>query len=840
MQDDINHLQDWADRWQMRYNADKCAVMHFGHLNQHHTYKMGKTAERNIRREGFIGVLISNTLKVCSQCATTAKIENWVSSKGTFHYGSYHIIMVELGRLSQTDLAVIGCYLIVILLVGLASMLRKNRAGAEGYFLAGKTVPWYQVGASVFASNIGSHHFVGLAGTGAASGYAIVLFEWLSIWCIMAMAYIFLPVYLSSAVFTMPEYLGRRFESNQIRNYFSVLSLVFLTIMNIPVDLFSGAVFLQTILKWNLIPAVLLLLAITSVYTIAGGLAAVVYTETLQTAIIVGGGVVVTILGFQEIGGYDQLGEKFLNAISNDSLMSNNSCGIPPSDSMHLYRGVHDDLPTLGMCTGLMVMGLNYWAATQITVQRSLATKNLAHGQGGLVLTTWLKLTPMFLMVMPGMISRILNPDKIGCSDPAICTEICQNPNGCTNIAYPLLVITVLPAGLKGLLVAVMLSALMSSLASAFNSASTIFTLDLWVKIRKIPLDWRMNKLTAEQKRRNEFEVMLVGRLVMVFLMVFGSLWTPIIQQGGNNGQIFTYMAAIGGALASPLIANFLLGLFWHRTSEAGAFWSLMLGLCLAVFRIIMEIFFPNPRCGEPDTRPTFIQAVMFNYLYYAALNFVITIFVALLISCCTKPVPESCLHRLTYWTRYSKEPRHSEVIPTDISEISPSVEEPANTAAENAESSQEAPLVQDRKDEGDDDAGPSVMPQANGRKEENIEDGFLLDNDSEEEINDTEQLIPTSDLKPSSTKHRFKIYEGSEESLNFKKPEKHVKLKRVMHWFLGVSTFDGKPVAMETQEERELEMQKKLVVSSCSKVFIMFNWGLVITAHLFLYALYW
>ncbi|XP_072045367.1 sodium/mannose cotransporter SLC5A10-like [Amphiura filiformis] len=756
--------------------------------------------------------------------------------------------MVELGRLSQTDLAVIGCYLIVILLVGLAAMLRKNRAGAEGYFLAGKTVPWYQVGASVFASNIGSHHFVGLAGTGAASGYAVVMFEWLSIWLIITMAFVFLPVYLSSAVFTMPEYLGRRFESNRIRSYFSVLSLLFLMIMTIPVDLFSGAVFLQTLLKWNLIPAVLLLLAITSIYTIAGGLAAVVYTETLQTAIIVGGGVVVTILGFQEIGGYDQLGEKFLNAISNDSLMSNNSCGIPPSDSLHLYRGVHDDLPTLGMCTGLAVMGLHYWAANQLTVQRALAAKNLAHGQGGLALTTWLKLTPMFLMVMPGMISRILNPDAIGCSNPATCMEVCQNPNGCTNIAYPLLVVTVLPAGLKGLLVAVMLSALMSSLASSFNSASTMFTLDLWVKIRKIPMDWRMNKLTAEQKRRNEFEIMLVGRLVMVFLMVFGSLWTPIIQSGGNNGQIFTYMISIGGSLAGPLIASFLLGLFWHRTSEAGVFWSLMLGLCLSLFRIILEIFFANPRCGDPDTRPPFIQAVMFHYLYYAAINFVITITVACLISYCTKPIPESCLHRLTFWTRYSKEPRqtlrNSETFQTDISEISPAVVpnvEPANTTAENVQSSQKTPLVQDQKeDDNDDDASPSAMSHANGRKQENMEDGFLLDNDSEEEINDTEQLIPTSDLKPSSTKHRFKLYEGSEENLNFKKPEKHVKLKRFLYWFLGVSTFDGKPVAMETQEEREQEMQKKLEMSSCSKAFIMFNWGLVIAVHLFLYMLYW
>ena len=200
-------------------------------------------------------------------------------------------------------------------------------------------------------------------------------------------------------------------------------------------------------------------------------------------------------------------------------------------------------------------------------------------------------------------------------------------------------------------------------------------------------------------------------------------------------------------------------------------------------------------------------------------------------------------LYRLTYWTRYSKEPRktlrNSNAIQGDLSDLSQSKEDIESASTENPQElqeAQEAPLVENQTTNSNQET-----PQSNGKTiEENPVDGFIIDNDSEEEINDTEQLIPTSVVKSSAAKHRFKIYEGSEESLNFKKPERHVKLKRFMYWFLGVATFDGKPVAMETQEEREQEMQKKLNVSKCSNAFIIFNWILVIAAHLFLYVLYW
>ncbi|XP_072045368.1 sodium/glucose cotransporter 4-like [Amphiura filiformis] len=581
---------------------------------------------------------------------------------------------VVVGELTVADLTLVVIYLILVLAVGILSLFRPSRGGSQGYFLASSTVPWYQVGASVFASNIGSQHFIGIAGTAAASGYAVALYEWLAIFSIVPLMYIFLPVYFSSAIFTMPEYLGKRFGGKRVRTFIAVFSLVYYILTKISVDLFAGAVFIETILKWKLYPAVGVLLLITALYTMAGGLAAVVYTETLQTFVMIAGSVTLTIIGFNEIGGYGNLGEAFLdakyvNASSvNDSIPIDSPCRSPPSNSLHLFRGVGDELTALGFFTGQYFAATYYWATDQVQVQRVLAAKNLAHGQGGLIMATWLKLTPMFLMAMPGMISRILYTDEVACVGAEACRRVCDNPDGCTNIAYPLMVVRLLPNGLRGILTAVMLSALMSSLASAFNSASTIFTLDIWTKIRDIPThDHITRHLSHEQLRKNERELMIVGRGFVILMLIASILWIPIVEQGGNNGQLFTYINSISNVMTSPIFAVFLLAVLWPKTTEKGAFWSLIICFILSFIRTILDYTYPNPKCIELDTRPPFIQAIMIHYMYFSAINFFIAVVIIVGISFCTSPIPENGLYRLTWWSRNSTEKRVSpEVIKAD------------------------------------------------------------------------------------------------------------------------------------------------------------------------------
>uniref|UniRef100_A0A6Q2YBK1 Sodium/glucose cotransporter 2 n=1 Tax=Esox lucius TaxID=8010 RepID=A0A6Q2YBK1_ESOLU len=526
-----------------------------------------------------------------------------------------------------SDIAVIICYFILVIGVGIWSMFRTNRGTVGGYFLAGQTMTWWPVGASLFASNIGSGHFVGLAGTGAARGIAVGGFEWNALFIVLLLGWLFVPVYLTAGVITMPQYLKKRFGGTRISLYLSVISLFLYIFTKISVDMFSGAVFIQQALGWNIYVAVIALLSITALYTVTGGLAALMYTDTVQTFVIIAGAFVLTGFAFFEVGGYSALLEKYRSAIPSNSQSDRYNispeCYTPRDDAFQLLRDpVTGDLPWPGVLFGIAIIGAWYWCSDQVIVQRCLAARSLTHVKAGCILCGYLKLLPMFLMVFPGMISRVLFPDEVGCVVPELCQQVCGTDVGCSNIAYPKLVVSIMPNGLRGLMLAVMLAALMSSLASIFNSSSTLFTMDIWTRLRP---------------QARESELMVVGRVWVLVIVAVSICWIPVVQ-ASQSGQLFDYIQSVTCYLAPPIAAVFFLAVFVKRVNEPGAFWGLMGGLAMGLCRMVPEFWFGSGSCLFPTDCPTLVCGV--HYLYFAIVLFACTSVLTLLVSYCTPVFP--------------------------------------------------------------------------------------------------------------------------------------------------------------------------------------------------------
>ncbi|XP_050418899.1 sodium/mannose cotransporter SLC5A10 [Patella vulgata] len=535
------------------------------------------------------------------------------------------------------DITVVAIYFVLVLAVGLWSLCRPNRGSVKSYFLAGRDMKWFPVGASLFSSNIGSEHFVGLAGTGAASGIAMVMYEWISMPLVICLGWIFLPVYISAGVYTMPEYMEKRFGGKRIRVYLSCLSLVLYIVTKLAVSIYAGGLFIKLALAWNMYISVTGLLLITGLYTVLGGLAAVIYTDTFQTVVMTIGALILCAISFDKIGGYEALQYKYMEAIP--SVRANNTtCGEPRADAFHIFRDpINSDNPWPGLLIQTSLGCLWYWCCDQVIVQRTLAAKNLTHAKAGSILAGYLKLLPLFLMIFPGMISRALYPDSIGCVDPAECEKYCENAVGCSNIAYPKLVLELLPVGLRGLLMAVMLSAIMSSLTSIFNSASTLFTMDLWRRMRPVA---------------QERELLIVGRLFVLFLCGVSILWIPLVKSS-QGGQLFNYIQAVQGYLGTPITSLFVMAVFWKRMNENGAFWGIAVGHVCGVIRMAVDFSYPAPECGEEESRPSVLLYV--HYTYFGSMILIITCISIVIFSLISKAPTEEQLRGVTYWTRIDK-----------------------------------------------------------------------------------------------------------------------------------------------------------------------------------------
>uniref|UniRef100_A0A2K5RCV3 Sodium/mannose cotransporter SLC5A10 n=1 Tax=Cebus imitator TaxID=2715852 RepID=A0A2K5RCV3_CEBIM len=513
---------------------------------------------------------------------------------------------------------------------------------------------WWPIGASLFASSEGSGLFIGLAGSGAAGGVAVAGFEWNATYVLLALAWVFVPIYISSEIVTLPEYIQKRYGGQRIRVYLSVLSLLMSVFTKISLDLYAGALFVHICLGWNFYLSTVLTLAITALYTIAA---------------------------FDQIGGYGELEAAYARAIPSRTI-ANTTCHLPRADAMHMFRDPHTgDLPWTGMTFGLTIMATWYWCTDQVIVQRSLSARDLNHAKAGSILASYLKMLPMVLIIMPGMISRALFPgahiygerhqvsvsraDDVGCVVPSECLRACGAEVGCSNIAYPKLVMELMPIGLRGLMIAVMLAALMSSLTSIFNSSSTLFTMDIWRRLR--PRSGERELLLvgrtgipstppASQSRLSSPERHLLGPvgrgsragLVIVALIGVSVAWIPVLQ-GSNSGQLFIYMQSVTSSLAPPLTAVFVLGIFWRRANEQGAFWGLIAGLVVGATRLVLEFLNPAPPCGEPDTRPAILGSM--HYLHFAVALFTLSGAVVVVGSLLTPPPQGGQIENLTWWT---------------------------------------------------------------------------------------------------------------------------------------------------------------------------------------------
>ncbi|XP_075687834.1 sodium/glucose cotransporter 1 [Rhinoderma darwinii] len=444
----------------------------------------------------------------------------------------------------------------------------------------------------------------------------------------------------------MPEYLRKRFGGDRIRIYLSVLSLLLYVFTKISADMFSGAIFIQQAMKINIYIAIVMLLLITAVYTVTGGLAAVIYTDTLQTIIMLVGSFILMGFAFNKVGGYESFMDKYMKAIPSevhdlDGNPINPQCYTPRNDSFHIFRDpLNGDMPWPGLIFGLTILALWYWCTDQVIVQRCLSAKNMSHVKAGCILCGYLKLLPMFLMVFPGMISRILYTDRVACVVPERCKEYCDTEVGCTNIAYPTMVIELMPDGLRGLMLSVMLASLMSSLTSIFNSASTLFTMDIYTNIRK---------------KASEKELMIAGRVFILFLIGVSIAWVPILQSA-QSGQLFDYMQSITSYLGPPIASVFFLAIFVKRVNEQGAFWGLIIGLFIGLSRMIAEFAYGTGSCVKPSNCPKIICGV--HYLYFAIILFAASSIIVLAVSFMTKPIPDKHLHRLCWVLRNSKEER--------------------------------------------------------------------------------------------------------------------------------------------------------------------------------------
>ncbi|CAF1254408.1 unnamed protein product [Rotaria magnacalcarata] len=472
------------------------------------------------------------------------------------------------------------------------------------------------VGASLFASNIGSGHFIGLAGSGANNGIGAATFELNATYVLMILGWIFLPVYIKADVFTMPEFLKKRFGGDRIRFYLTILALLLSVFTKISVDLYSGAIFLNQALGWNIYVSVISLVLLAAIFTIGGGLSAVIWTDFIQTIIMILSAFILMIICYTKVGGIQLIKELYPYAVADTALFSNSTCGIPPEDFFSLIRPLDSvDGPP--------------W----VIVQRALAAKNVTHARAGCIVASSLKFLSIFIMVIPGMVARILFQDKIGCATPESCKQICDNEASCTDIAYPIIVIELMPNGLRGLMLACMIAALMSSLTSIFNSSSTIFTIDIWQRFRPKAPQW---------------ELLIVGRIFTLVLVGISILWIPIIS-AAQGGKLFDYIQSVTSFLAPPICSIYVLAIFWKRINEEGAFWGLICGLVIGLIRFIWEYSYSVPPCllAATDRRP---EAIKFHFLYFALLLFTLTCLVAVIVSLLTRPIPEQCLHGLNFF----------------------------------------------------------------------------------------------------------------------------------------------------------------------------------------------
>ncbi len=494
------------------------------------------------------------------------------------------------------DWIVIGGYFVLIAALAGWVMTRKQQT-TEDYFLAGRNIGWFVVGASIFASNIGSEHVVGLAGAGAGGKIPMLIYE-LHAWLVITLGWVFLPFYIRSGVFTMPEFLERRFNSST-RWFLSVFSLIAYVLTKISVTVYAGGIVISSILHIDFWFGALMTVILTGIYTILGGMRAVVYTEALQTVVLVIGAGTLTFIGLDSVGGWEGMKQS-----------------LEPG-YLNMWRPATDpDFPWPSLVITSTVVGLWYWCTDQYIVQRVLAAKNIKEGRRGTIFGGFLKLLPVFLFLIPGVVALALkNRGELSWDSP--------------DQAFAALLMNKMPAGLRGLVAAGLLAALMSSLASVFNSCSTLFTVDVYKKLKP---------------ETPEKELLRIGRIATAIVVVLGIAWIPIMQN--ISGVLYEYLQSVQSYIAPPITAVFLLGIFYSRINSKGALITLIVGMAVAFIRIGLELAINSL---EPGSILYIIGNT--NFLTFAAWFFLFCVILCLVVSWLTPaPLPEQ-IQGLTFST---------------------------------------------------------------------------------------------------------------------------------------------------------------------------------------------
>ena len=546
------------------------------------------------------------------------------------------------------DWVIIALYFAMLL--GVAWWVaRKNRDTTDDYFLAGRNLGWFLVGASIFASNIGSEHVVGLAGAGATSGVALAHYE-LHAWCLLVLGWVFVPFYSRALVYTMPEFLGRRF-SPTARWVLSVITLVAHVFTKFAVSIFAGGIVFATLLPevsihmggatfnsfWIGSVAVLLL---TGLYTVLGGMRAVAYTDAVQTFILIAGSGLLTLFGLSKLGGWHALRE-VLNPDLFNLWKPVIPAGVegtwaPVKEAGRIAWYFNDNYPWPGMLLCAPIIGLWYWCTDQYIVQRALAAKDEGTARRGSIFASYLKLSPVFLFIIPGLIALALaKTGKVAGLGAMVDAQGNVIPQA-AQAAFPLMVKDLLPEGLRGIVVAGLLAALMSSMAGAFNASSTLFTMDLYTKFRP----------NASQHR-----LVWVGRIATAAMVVISLLWIPVIQ--GARG-LYDYLQGVQGYLAPPIFTVFVFGIFNRRLNSKGCLAALLVGFVLGVFRLLVDTPVSLHLAGfangyAPGSFLWIVNNVYFQY--YSVFIFIVSVVIMFAVSYATAPPRVEQLTGLTYAT---------------------------------------------------------------------------------------------------------------------------------------------------------------------------------------------
>ena len=522
-----------------------------------------------------------------------------------------------LGNLHFIDVSIILIYFAIILWI--AWWVSKGGGSSKGdrdskdYFLAGKSAGWFVIGASLFASNIGSEIIIGVSGAGARAEMPQANFEIIAALVLILLGWVFVPFYLRSGVYTMPEFLEIRY-SKACRNYLSVISVLAYVITKISLIIFAGALVFETIGISFWTGAIITIVA-TGFYTVLGGLKAVIYTDMIQTFILLAGTGAVTYFGLMQIGGWDAMIETIAEASSEP--------GNPPVESFfNLWRPSDDtSYPWTGMLFGAPILGVWYWCTDQFIVQRTLSAKDISNARKGTLFAGFLKLLPVFIFFIPGVIAYAL-------SQKGMLNFSLDNPDH----ALPAMITGFLPIGLNGLAISGLLAALMSSLSSAFNSSSTLITFDFY----------KQYKPEATEK-----ELVWVGQLATLVLVILSFLWIPFMKTLMSGG-IFHYLQSVQAYISPPIAAVFLFGLFFKWINAKGAIIALWSGFALGMFRLVTEYL--SKEGIIMLEQGSAIQIMLdINFLHYAIILFVFSVAVLMIFSKLGTPKRADLLELVTF-----------------------------------------------------------------------------------------------------------------------------------------------------------------------------------------------